>query len=421
MSGGIIKVSRNTERAPICELSSQTVAFSHYNNISAQLPVSPETGEIIVGDIKQQAKQCLENIKAIVESIDHTLEDVVKINVFLKNINDLDAVDEVYASYFHQHLPTRTALAVEDLPLSDALIQMDALISNGEGTAPQAPCDLIKLSRNTDKAPRSVLSTQTVAFSHYNNLSAQLPIDPATGSLIQGGVKEQAKQCLTNIKAVMESIDVPYDDIVNVRIYLTDLADLDAVNEVYTTFFPDSAIARSLAYVPARTIVSSKALPMNALVQMDVVVSHGDGTPPQEVEDRHGIVIRAHNTDGAPFNALHTHTVAFSHYNHIAAQLPLNPVTNQLVTGDVKEQAQQCLNNIEAIVESIDHVMDDIVKVNIQLRNIEDLHIVDEIYAAYFERDLPARTVVGVSDIAMNALIQIDVVVSNGEGTPPRG
>ncbi|NRF23899.1 reactive intermediate/imine deaminase [Vibrio coralliilyticus] len=421
MSGGIIKVSRNTERAPICELSSQTVAFSHYNNISAQLPVSPETGEIIVGDIKQQAKQCLENIKAIVESIDHTLEDVVKINVFLRNINDLDAVDEVYANYFQQHLPTRTALAVEALPLSDALVQMDALISNGEGTAPQAPCDLIKLSRNTDKAPTSALSTQTVAFSHYNNLSAQLPIDPATGSLIQGGVKEQAKQCLTNIKAVMESIDVPHDDIVNVRVYLTDLANLDAVNEVYTTFFPDSAIARSVAYVPARSIVSAKALPMNALVQMDVVVSHGDGTPPQEVEDRHGIVIRAHNTDGAPFNALHTHTVAFSHYNHIAAQLPLNPMTNQLVTGGVKEQAQQCLNNIKAIVESIDHGMDDIVKVNIQLRNIEDLHIVDEIYAGYFEGDLPARTVVGVSDIAMNALTQIDVVVSNGEGTPPRG
>jgi reactive intermediate/imine deaminase len=421
MSGGIIKVSRNTERAPICELSSQTVAFSHYNNISAQLPVSPETGEIIVGDIKQQAKQCLENIKAIVESIDHTLEDVVKINVFLKNINDLDAVDEVYANYFQQHLPTRTALAVEALPLSDALVQMDALISNGEGTAPQAPCDLIKLSRNTDKAPTSAISTQTVAFSHYNNLSAQLPIDPATGNLIQGGVKEQAKQCLTNIKAVMESIDVPYDDIVNVRLYLSDLADLDAVNEVYTTFFPDSAIARSVAYVPARTIISAKALPMNALVQMDVVVSHGDGTPPQEVEDRHGIVIRAHNTDGAPFNALHTHTVAFSHYNHIAAQLPLNPMTNQLVTGGVKEQAQQCLNNIKAIIESIDHVMDDIVKVNIQLRNIEDLHIVDEIYAAYFEGDLPARTVVGVSDITMNALMQIDVVVSNGEGTPPRG
>lgn len=51
MNGVIIKISRTTERAPTCELSSQTVAFSHYNNTSAQLPVSPETGEIIVGDM----------------------------------------------------------------------------------------------------------------------------------------------------------------------------------------------------------------------------------------------------------------------------------------------------------------------------------------------------------------------------------
>ena len=135
-----------------------------------------------------------------------------------------------------------------------------------------------------------------------------------------------------------------------------------------------------------------------------------------------GTIIKcSRNTETAPLNSHSTQSVAFSHYNHIAAQLPLNPMTNQLVTGGVIEQAQQCLNNIKAIIESTDHVMGDIVKVNIQLRNIEDLHIVDEIYAGYFEGDLPARTVVGVSDIAMNALMQIDVVVSNGEGTPPRG
>ncbi|MCG9596329.1 reactive intermediate/imine deaminase [Vibrio sp. Isolate25] len=420
MTGGIIKVSKNTERAPINAHSSQTVAFSHYNNLSAQLPIIPETGDVVTGSIKEQAKQCLENIKAIVESIDHSMEDVVKINIFLKSMDDLDVVNEVYASYFKQSLPARTALAVSDLPLSDALIQMDALISNGEGTAPQAPCDLVKLSRNTEVAPLSPYSTHTVAFSHYNNLSAQLPVDPTTGSLVSGGIKPQAQQCLKNLKAVMENIDVPFDDIVNVRVYLTNLADLDAIDDVYTTFFPDSAIARSVAYMPARTIVSATSLPMGALVQMDVVVSHGDGTPPQEVEDRHGIVIRAHNTDGAPFNALHTHTVAFSHYNHIAAQLPVNPTTNQLVAGGIEEQTQQCLTNIKAIIESIDHVMDDIVKVNIQLRHIKDLHLIDDIYSSFFERELPARTVIGVSDIAMNADVQIDVVVSNGEGTPPR-
>ncbi|WP_159650575.1 RidA family protein [Vibrio atypicus] len=420
MSGGIIKVSRNTDNAPKSELSTQSVAFSHYNNISAQLPVDPKTGEIIVGGVKEQATQCLTNIKAIVESIDHVMDDVVKINVFVKNIADLDAVNEAYAAFFQEYFPTRTCVAVSALPMSDALVQMDALISNGEGTYPQDPCELIKLARNTERAPKGELSTHTVAFSHYNNLSAQLPIDPQTGALVTGGVKEQAAQCLTNIKAVLESIDVPFDDIVKTTIYVKDLASIDEVNEVYTTFFPDSAIARTVAYVPARSTVVAADLPMDALVQIDVVVSHGDGTPPQEVEDRHGIVIRANNTDSAPLNALYTQTVAFSHYNHIAAQLPIDLASQGLVAGGAKEQAEQCLTHIRSIVESIGHVMDDVVKINVQLRDMADFDALNEVYPSFFEKELPARTVIGVADIPMGAAVQIDAVISNGEGTPPQ-
>jgi len=420
MSGGIIKVSRNTDNAPKSELSTQSVAFSHYNNISAQLPVDPKTGEIIVGGVKEQATQCLTNIKAIVESIDHVMDDVVKINVFVKNIADLDAVNEAYAAFFQEYFPTRTCVAVSALPMSDALVQMDALISNGEGTYPQDPCELIKLARNTERAPKGGLSTHTVAFSHYNNLSAQLPIDPQTGALVTGGVKEQAAQCLTNIKAVLESIDVPFDDIVKTTIYVKDLASIDEVNEVYTTFFPDSAIARTVAYVPARSTVVAADLPMDALVQIDVVVSHGDGTPPQEVEDRHGIVIRANNTDSAPLNALYTQTVAFSHYNHIAAQLPIDLASQGIVAGGAKEQAEQCLTHIRSIVESIGHVMDDVVKINVQLRDMADFDALNEVYPSFFEKELPARTVIGVVDIPMGAAVQIDAVISNGEGTPPQ-
>lgn len=419
MSGTIIKLSRNTENAPVSSVSTQTVAFSHYNNISAQLPVDPNTGAIVAGDVTEQAKQCFENIKAIVESTDHVMDDVVKINIFLKNIADVDAVDAVYATFFQNYLPVRTTVAVAALPLDGALLQVDALISNGEGTAPQAPCDLVKVAKNTENAPVSPTSTHTVAFSHYNNISAQLPVDPKTGELVAGGVKEQTGQCLKNIKAILESIDVPFDDIVKVTIFLKNLSDIDAVNETYTTFFPDSAIARTQAYVPARSIVAASALPMDALVQIDAVVSHGDGTPPQAVEDRHGIVIKANNTDKAPKCALSTQTVAFSHYNHISAQLPLDPKTGAVVADDVTEQAKQCLTNIKAIVESIGHVMDDAVKINIQLKNITDLDAVNTIYTTFFNSDLPARTVVGVSAIPMDALVQIDAVISNAEGTPP--
>jgi reactive intermediate/imine deaminase len=420
MSGTIIKAARNTTNAPQ-DLGpyTQTVAFSHYNNISAQLPVDPKTGKMVSGDVKVQARQCLNNLKAIIESIGHVMDDMVKATIFLKDMADLESVDAVYREFFPSYLPTRTTLAVAALPL-DAQVQIDAIISNGEGTFPQAPCALVKLARNSDKAPHNPLSTHTVAFSHYNNIGAQLPVEAASGQLVAGGIKEQAGQCLRNIKTVLESIDVPFDDIVKVNIYLTSLADLEAVNEVYTTFFPDSAIARAVAYLPARSVISATALPLGARVQMDAVISHGDGTPPQLVEDRHNLVISARNTDKAPRSPLHCQTVAFSHYNHLTAQLPIDPTTGKILAGCVKEQTAQCLSNIKAIVESIDHVMDDIVKVNIQVKNIADLDAVNAIYTKYFPSYLPARTVIGVSELPAGALVQMDAVLSNAESTPPQ-
>ena len=411
----------NTDNAPkAIGLHSQSVAYSHYNNLSAQLPIDPKSGKLVAGGVKEQAEQCFENIKAIVDSVDHVMSDVVRITVFVKNIKDLDVVDEVYKTFFPTYVPTQTKVAVAALPM-DALVQIEALLSHGEGSIPNAPQsgDLIKLTNNTANAPTSALSTQAVAFSHYNNLSAQLPIDPKSGRLVEGGVKEQTVQCLKNVKAILESIDVPFDDIVKINVFLKNLSDNEAVNEVYTTFFPDSAIARAVAYFPARTTIAALALPMDALVQIEAVVSHGDGTPPQLVEDRHGLITEANNTVNAPKDALSTQTVAFSHYNHISAQLPLDPKTGKKVAGGVKEQAGQCLKNIKAIIESVDHVMEDVVKVNIFLRNIEDIDAVNEIYTTFFPNGVPARRTVGVSALLKDALVQIDAVVSNAEGTPP--
>lgn len=413
-------LARNSENAPKCSLCSQSVAFSHYNNFSAQLPIDPKTEKLVPGGIKEQARQCFENINAIAESIGHVMSDVVRITVFVKNIRDVDAVDEVYRAFFQTYLPSLTVAEVAALPM-DALIQVEALLSNGEGTIPNEPQagDLIKLINNTANAPLWSLSTQTVAFSHYNNISAQLPIDPKTGRLVEGGIKEQAKQCLKNIKSILESIDVPFDDIVKITVFLKNFSDIDAVNEVYKTFLPDSAIARAASYFPARTVVAVSALPMDALVQIEAVASHGDGTPPQAVEDRHGLIIEANNTDKAPKHPLSTQTVAFSHYNNISAQLPVDPQTNKLVDGGVKEQATQCLKNIKTIVESVGHVMEDVVKVNIFLKNIADIQAVDEAYATFFPSGVPARRTLGVSALPMDALIQIDAIAANAEGTPP--
>ena len=110
-----VVVARNTENAPKCPMCSQTVAFSHYNNLSVQLPVDPKTGAIVEGGVKEQAEQCFRNIAAIVASIDHDLNDVVRVTIFVKDIMDIDVVERAYKSFFTTYVPARTIVAVNDL------------------------------------------------------------------------------------------------------------------------------------------------------------------------------------------------------------------------------------------------------------------------------------------------------------------
>ena len=112
-------------------------------------------------------------------------------------------------------------------------------------------------ANNIANAPKDALSSQTVAFSHYNNISAQLGVDPATGALVEGGVKAETEQCLKNIKAIIESVDHVMED---------------AVNEVYAQFFPEGT--------PARRVVGVANLPMGAAIQIDAIFGNFEGTPP---------------------------------------------------------------------------------------------------------------------------------------------
>lgn len=418
MSDPNVVVARNTDKAPVSDLYSQTVAFSHYNNLSAQLPIDPATGAIVAGGAAEQAEQCFKNLQAIVESIGHDMNDIIRVSIFLADIMDLNAVEKVQASFFPTYQPARTVAAVDALP-QGALVFIEALVDNGEGTqsVPQAG-DLVKLTNNTHAAPYDAGSTQTVAFSHYNNITMQLPLDPGTGHPILGDVAAQTAQCLANVKAILTSVDVPFDDIVKVTIFVKNLADASVVDDVYKTFFPDSGIARAVNYLPARTVVPVKDLPYHCDVAVEAVVSHGDGTPPQAIEDRHGLIIEACNTDAAPKCPLATQSVAFSHYNNISAQLPLD-LSGKLIDGTVAEQTAQCLAYVKAIVESVDHAVEDIVKVNVYLADIADLAAMNEAYTAFFGDHKPARKVVGCGELPFGARVMIDAIAGNWEGTPP--
>jgi 2-iminobutanoate/2-iminopropanoate deaminase len=105
---------------------SQGVKAENIIYTSGQLPINPETGKLLTGDIKEQAKMSLENVKAVLESAGATLEDVVKVTVFVADINKFSDINEVYGQYFSSHKPARSLVEVSKLPLGGE-IEIEAI------------------------------------------------------------------------------------------------------------------------------------------------------------------------------------------------------------------------------------------------------------------------------------------------------
>ena len=108
MSDPNVVVARNTDKAPVSDLYSQTVAFSHYNNLSAQLPIDPATGAF-PATIEEQTRQSLENCKAVLAAAGAAMENVIKTTVFLSDMNNFAAMNGVYATFFEGACPARSA------------------------------------------------------------------------------------------------------------------------------------------------------------------------------------------------------------------------------------------------------------------------------------------------------------------------
>ena len=95
--------------------------------------------------------------------------------------------------------------------------------------------------------------------------SGQIPIDSATGKIIDGDVKAQTQQCLKNLSAVLEAAGVTSDNVVKATVYLIDMADYAVVNEVYGEYFN--------APYPARTAIAVAALPLGSKVEIEVIAN----------------------------------------------------------------------------------------------------------------------------------------------------
>lgn len=120
------KVVITTKNAPAAiGPYSQGIKAGNLIFTSGQLPINPATGELIT-DIKAAARQSLENVKSILEAAGSSMNNAIKITVFLKDMNDFAAVNEVYSEYFTEKMPARSAVQVARLP-KDGVIEIEAV------------------------------------------------------------------------------------------------------------------------------------------------------------------------------------------------------------------------------------------------------------------------------------------------------
>lgn len=117
---------------------------------------------------------------------------------------------------------------------------------------------------STDKAPTAIGPySQAVRFGNMLFCSGQIPLDPASGEIVAGGISDQTERVMNNIAAVLTAAGVGFDDVIKTTIYLVDMADFAAVNEVYGKCFS--------SHKPARSTVAVKALPRGALVEIEII------------------------------------------------------------------------------------------------------------------------------------------------------
>ena len=117
---------------------------------------------------------------------------------------------------------------------------------------------------STPKAPAAIGPySQAIQVGNLIYTSGQIPIDPATGQLVEGGIKEQTRQSLNNIQAILQEAGLTMASVVKTTVFLADMADFAEMNSVYAEFFTEP--------YPARSAVAVKTLPKNALVEIEVV------------------------------------------------------------------------------------------------------------------------------------------------------
>ncbi len=356
-------------------------------------------------DIKLQTRYILENLKRTFEAAGSSLEHAFKAQVFLTDLDDFCAFDEVWKEYFKVP-PARTTVGTTGLLVKDTLVEIDLIgLVPGKGVEKQA----IESS-----APRPL--------AHYNEAfkvgdfvyaAGQIASDYKTGvpagarrgegfPYYNSDIKLQTRYILDNLKKTFEAAGSSLDNVFKAQVFLTDLDNFNGFDEVWKDYFK---------VPPARTTVGTTGLLVkDTLVEIDLIGGVPGKSGKQAVKSAAPQPLanytEAFKVGGLVFAAGQLASDFKSGVPEQARRHPNFPY----YSSDIKLQTRFVLDNLKRTFEAAGSSLDNVVKAQVFLTDLANFNGFDEVWKEYFKVP-PPRTTIGTTGLLVkDTLVEIDLI-----------
>jgi len=355
-------------------------------------------------DIKLQTRYILENCRRTFQAAGAALDKVIKAKVYLTDLKNFSAFDEVWKEYFPVP-PARTTVETPDLLVKNALIEIDLIGWAGTKSPIAVRSDIPRPLANYTEAFRVgdlVFAAGQLPTDFKTGIPSEAKIDPAF-PFYGSDIKLQTRYVLENLKKTFAAAGSRLDRVIKAQVFLINLHDFSGFDEVWKDYF---------ARPPARTTVGTTGLLVkDALIEIDLIGVAGDTE-----------IVPIQSDIPRPL-ANYTEAFRVGDLVFAAGQLPTDFKTGipseakidpafPFYGSDIKLQTRYILENLKKTFAAAGTSLDNVVKAEVFLTDLRHFSAFDEVWKTYFPVP-PARTTVETSALLVkDALIEIDLVAA---------
>ena len=360
-------------------------------------------------EVKAQTRYILDNLISTFEAAGSSFENIVKAQVFMTDMRDFNAFDEVWKEYFGANVPPRTTVGTSELL--------------GAGPAQLLEIDLIGHTNDVEHevinspAPSPLANyTEAVKVGNLVFAAGQLANDFETGvppeakvhpnfPYYGSDIKLQTRYILDNIVKTFEAADSSLSNVVKAQVFLSNMADFNGFDEVWKEFFGDSP--------PPRTTIGTTELlgsGREQLLEIDLI-AHTNATTkrvvtsdaPQPLANYAEAVI----VDGLIFAA---GQLASDFITGVPDEARANPAF-PFYGSNIKSQAGYILDNLNKTFTAAGGSLSSAFKAQVFMTDLRDFHGFDEVWKEHFGDSVPARTTVGTTGLLVkDTLVEVDLI-----------